>query len=288
MPQRSTWNVVSYAGDPDARRTVVLIAHHDAAHSGLVFHPALPRAAARLAPRLHERASHTLPILYAVWLGPVLVFAGALIGVSRMLRAGALLALGAGGVLLNIGLSPVVPGANDNLSAVGVLLAVAEDLARGSLNGLRVVLVSTGSEESLMEGMRGFARRHFPQLDPTETEMVCLECVGSPTLVVLEGEGMLRMRDYPVQMREALAAAARATGVPIRRGLRTVASTDALIALRAGYRVGTLASVDYTKFPLNYHWPTDIPDALHWRTIEDAIAVCTSFLRHRAGRDTLS
>jgi hypothetical protein len=136
--------------------------------------------------------------------------------------------------------------------------------------------------------MRGFARRHFPQLDPADTEVICIECVGSPTLVVLEGEGMLRMRDYPMQTREELAAAARAAGVPIGRGLRTVASTDALIALRAGYRVGTLASVDYTKFPLNYHWPSDVPDALHWRTIEDAIAVCTTFLRDRAARDTLS
>jgi hypothetical protein len=288
MPQRSTWNVVSYAGDSHAQRTVVLIAHHDAAHSGLVFHPALPRAAARVAPRLHERASHTVPILYAVWLGPVLVCAGALAGASPVLRAGALLALSTCGVLLNIGFSSVVPGANDNLSAVGVLLALAEGLAGDSLEGVRVVLVSTGAEESLMEGMRGFARRHFPQLDPADTEVICIECVGSPTLVVLEGEGMLRMRDYPMQTREELAAAARAAGVPIGRGLRTVASTDALIALRAGYRVGTLASVDYTKFPLNYHWPSDVPDALHWRTIEDAIAVCTSFLRDRAARDTLS
>jgi hypothetical protein len=288
MAKRATWNVVASAGDRNARQTVVLIAHHDAAHSGLVFHPALPRAAARLAPRMHERSSHTLPILYAVWLGPVLVCAGALAGARGVLRAGALLALSASQVLLNIGFSSVVPGANDNLSAVGVLLAVGEELSLRPLKGLRVLLVSTGSEESLMEGMRGFARRHFPGLDPAETEVVCLECVGSPYLVVLEGEGMLRMRDYPAQMREALADAARTAGVPIRRGLRTVAATDALIALRAGYRVGTLASVDDTKFPLNYHWPTDTPDLLHWETIEHAIAVCIAFLRARAARDTLS
>ena len=140
-----------------------------------------------------------------------------------------------------------------------------------------------------MEGMRGFAARHFAELDPAHSEILCLECLGGPTLVVLEGEGMLRMRDYPAPMRQALAeaAAARTAGVPIKRGLRTVASTDALIALRAGYRVGTLASVDDTKFPLNYHWPTDKPDLLHWETIEHAIAVCIAFLRARAARDTL-
>ncbi len=287
FPLRTTWNVVAQAGDPHAPRTVVLLAHHDAAHSGLIFHPALPRAGARLAPRLHERSSHTLPVLYAVWLGPALVCAAALTGTRRLLGPGATLALGAIAALANIGFSSVVPGANDNLSAVGALLAIGEELERRPLQDLRVWLVSTGSEESLMEGMRGFGRRHFSELNPAATEIVCLECLGGPTLVVLEGEGMLRMRDYPEQAREELAAAARAAGVRAARGLRTVASTDALIALRAGYQVGTLASVDYTKFPSNYHWPTDTPEVLEWDTIEGAISTCIELLRALAGRDTL-
>ena len=41
LPRRPTYNVVAQAGDPDAERTIVVVAHHDAAHSGLVFHPAL-------------------------------------------------------------------------------------------------------------------------------------------------------------------------------------------------------------------------------------------------------
>ena len=121
-----------------------------------------------------------------------------------------------------------------------------------------MVLVSTGSEESFSEGMQAFGHRHFPELDPDRTEMICLECVGGPTLVVVEGEGMLQMRDYPSGMREALAESAAAAGIPIVRGLRTTAATDAIIPLRAGYRVATLASVDETKLPMNYHWPSDV------------------------------
>src|SRR5918999_5306778 len=45
LPHRPAWNVVAEAGDPDAERTVVLVSHHDAAHTGLVFHPGLPRLA---------------------------------------------------------------------------------------------------------------------------------------------------------------------------------------------------------------------------------------------------
>jgi hypothetical protein len=282
LPRRPTWNVVAEAGDPDAPRTVALVAHHDAAHSGLVFRPALGRIGPRLTPRAHARASHTLPILYGVWLGPALLALGALLGRRRLLGIGAMVAAGATVAMTDIGARAVVPGANDNLSAVAILLAIADALERDPVPGSRVLLISTGSEESFSEGMQAFGERHFRDLAPETTQFLCLECLGGSTLVVLEGEGMLKMRDYPEPMREALAAAARAAGVRITRGLRTVAATDAIIALRAGYPVVTLASVEDTKLPLNYHWPTDTPDNLHWETIEDAAAACDSFIRGAA------
>jgi Peptidase family M28 len=281
LPHRATWNVVAETGDPDAERTVVFIAHHDAAHSGLVFHPVLPRIPLKLAPRLHARAGRSFPLMYTVWLGPVLVCAGSILGTRRVLAAGTAIAAGATAAMADIGARASVPGANDNLSAVGVVIALAARLRERPVKGVRVLLISTGSEESFSEGMQGFGRRHFGELDPDRTEMVCLECLGGPTLIVVEGEGMLRMRDYPTHMREALAHAAADTGQEIVRGLRTTAATDAIIPLRAGYSVATLASVDETKLPMNYHWPNDVPDALHWSTIESAITVCDRFVRTR-------
>lgn len=285
LPRRPTWNVVAETGDPTADRTMVVVAHHDAAHSGLVFHPALGRIGPKLLPRLHERAQHTLPIMHAVWGGPLLVLAGALLGSRRVLGAGMALALGTIAAMADIGTRGSVPGANDNLSAVAVLLALAERLRDRPLEGLRVMLVSTGSEESFMEGMQGFARRHFPSLDPNRTEVLCLECLGGPTMLVLEGEGMLVIRDYPLEMRQELAAAAAEAGAEVARGLRTVAATDGLISMRAGYPTVTLASIaDDTKLPLNYHWPSDTPEALHWDTIERAIEVSDRFVRRRGAR----
>jgi Peptidase family M28 len=282
LPHRATWNVVGEAGDVAAERTVVVVAHHDAAHSGLVFHPSLGELGPRLAPRIHERSSHTVPILYGVWLGPAMICAGGLIGGRRLLRAGLTFALGSIAAMTDIGIRSVVPGANDNLTAVGVVIAVAAALRERPLKGVRVLLVSTGSEESFSEGMSAFVERHSSDLDPGRTEVLCLECLGGPRLTVLEGEGMLRMRDYSARLRDALTDAAAEAGVTVRRGIRTVTATDALIAMRAGYPAATLASGTLAKLPLNYHWPTDVPDALYWETIEAAIAVCEQFLRARA------
>jgi hypothetical protein len=279
LPHRPTWNVVAEAGDPDGARTVVFIAHHDAAHSGLVFHPALPRIGMKLAPKLHERANQSIPIIFGVFLGPLLLALWGLLGRRWLKRAGMFFSLGAGACMADIGASQVVPGANDNLSAVAVLVALAHELVERPPEGVRVVLLSTGSEEGFMEGMQAFGRRHFTELDRARTEFVCLECVGSPQLCVVEGEGMLRMRDYPESSRGALARAGDQAGVELLRGLRTVAATDALIALRAGYPSCTLGGIDETKFPAEYHWPSDIPDNLDWSSVEGAVAVCDRYVR---------
>ena len=205
-----------------------------------MFHPELPRIGMRLAPQQHERASQSVPIMYGVFLGPLLIALGAFLRRAGLRRAGLFFALGATGAMADIGSRRVVPGANDNLSSVAVLVALAHALRDQPLLGVRVILLSTGSEESFMEGMQGFARRHFQDLPRSSTEFVCLECVGSPELCVVEGEGMLRMRDYPEEARDALERAGARAGVTLRRGLRTVAASDALIPLRAGYRVSLL------------------------------------------------
>jgi acetylornithine deacetylase/succinyl-diaminopimelate desuccinylase-like protein len=279
LPHRPTWNVVAEAGDPVAERTVVFVSHHDAAHTGLVFHPALPRVAMERAPSLHEKADQSLPIVYGVFLGPLLLALWGLTGRRPLRGVGAFFATGAMAAMADIGARPVVPGANDNLSAVAVNVALAHALSEDPPVGVRVILLSTGSEESFMEGMQAFGRRHFPSLPRGATEFVCIECVGSPQLCVVEGEGMLRMRDYDERSREALAAAGRAAGVELRRGLRTVAATDGLISLRAGYPTCTLGGVDETKFPANYHWPTDTPDNLSWESVEAAAAVAEAYVR---------
>jgi acetylornithine deacetylase/succinyl-diaminopimelate desuccinylase-like protein len=280
LPRRPTYNVVAELGDPRADRTVVFVAHHDAAHTGLVFHPALPRISMKLMPRVHAKANQSIPILFGVFLGPLVLALWGFTGLRALRGIGTFLATGATAAMADIGSRPVVQGANDNLSAVAVLVALAQALSERPPDGVRVILLSTGSEESFMEGMQGFIARHAAALTTAWTEFVCLECVGSPRLCVVEGEGMLRMRLYPESSREALAAAGERAGVRLHRGLRTVAATDGLIALRAGYRTCTLGGVDETKFPAHYHWPSDVPDNLTWDSVEGAVKVCEAYVHH--------
>ncbi len=159
-------------------------------------------------------------------------------------------------------------------------MALAHELAERPPEGVRVILLSTGSEESFMEGMQGFGRRHFARARPRDAPSSSASSASARrSCAWWRARGCCGCATTPSRSREALARAGAAAGVELQRGLRTVAATDALIALRAGYPTCTLGGVDETKFPSNYHWPSDIPDNLDWSSVEGAVAVCLQYVR---------
>ena len=155
-----------------------------------------------------------------------------------------------------------------------MLLELARLLRAEPPEGVRVILLSTGSEESSMEGMRGFVARHAGVLPRDRTRFVVLECVGGPEPILLEGEGMLRGCDYPAATRDWLAACAERAGRPLRRRLRTGFATDALIPLKAGYPTGVLAAIDEYKMAPNYHTQRDVAANLCFDTVAACAEVC--------------
>jgi Peptidase family M28 len=277
LPQRTTYNVLCELGDPDAERTIVLVAHHDAAHSGLVFHPGMPPLADRLG--LIERSDTSPPLMAPVIGGPVLALLGALSGWRPLARLGLLLGVGSAAAMAEIAARDVVPGANDNGTSVVALLALARRLREQPPEGIRAILLSTGSEESFSEGMKAFGERHFPQLPRESTFFLCLESIGSPHLLVLRGEGFLKMNEYPPRALAFMDGLAEELGIWVFPNLRLRNGTDGLEALAAGYESAVLAGCTDLKQPANYHWPNDVAANVDFSTVEDAIKLSEAAIR---------
>ena len=267
---RPTWNVVAEGGNRRAPAHVVLMAHHDAARAGLVFHPGPRRFLDRRFPRLARAPKTTPPLVHAIVAGPLLVAAGAAARRRGAVRGGlGIAAFFLAGMIDMAARQPTVAGADDNLSAVAAVLEAARLLHEDPPPDLRVTVLSTGSEESLLEGMRAYARRHLHELDRASTAFVCLDTVGSPELVLFEGEGMLRMRDYDERLKDLTEDVARRNGIRLRRGMRLRNATDGAVPLAAGYSAVAIASMGAANAPSNYHWPTDVPENLDYGTVED-------------------
>ncbi|MCW3038667.1 MAG: hypothetical protein JWM31_572, partial [Solirubrobacterales bacterium] len=140
--------------------------------------------------------------------------------------------------------------------------------------------------ESFMEGMQAYARRHFKDLAVDRTHVICIDTVGSPELLSLEGEGMLKMRRYPEAFKALLSEVAAEKGITLHRGMRFRNATDGLIALKAGYPSVMIGSMNEYRLPSNYHWPTDVADNVDFGTVADCVRLCDGTLRRLAARVT--
>jgi Peptidase family M28 len=284
LPKQTTTNAVAVMGDRDAPRTLVLVAHHDAAHTGIFFDPRIAEFLGRRLTELPSSQRSVFAPMVPVLAAPALAGVAALAGARRL---GAL----AGGVcagiiasFAHIALSPTVPGANDNLSGVATLLAVARSVSQTPVPGLCLMLVSTGSEEALMEGMRAFFEAHRHELAPDRTHLLCVDAVGSPHLVLVEAEGMLEVCPYDERFKDLIEKCALDAQIPLRRGFTMRLGTDGYVALRAGVPAAAVMSVNDCGAASNYHWPTDTPDRLDYTTVQQAISLCEIVVRRIASQ----
>jgi MYXO-CTERM domain-containing protein len=282
--RRGTVNVVAHSGDETAPRTLVVIAHHDAPQTGILFDQSLQKRLYELAPERMGAAKKPLPQWWIGLAGPACTLAAAATGRRRLALGGVVIGTLGSALVADVWRSPTVEGANDNLSGVAVLVALAELLRDEPREGLRVLLVSCGAEETLQDGIRAFVARHRSELDPDQTIFVNLDTVGSPHLVMLEAEGPIWMEEYEGPwLRDMLADSAAYLEIPLERGFRARASTDSIIPSRAGYPTATLLSITDWRSPANYHLLSDIPANLDYRTVADAARLVYEVIGRLAG-----
>ncbi len=264
--------------------TLVVIAHHDAPQSGMLFDQTLQRRLHERAPQVLARFKTPLPQWWVGLGGGLATIGGALTARRGFARAGLAAGLLGTAAVADIWRNDTVQGANDNLSGVAALVALARLLSDEPLPGLRVLLVSCGAEETLQDGIRAFVARHREMLDPQRTAFFNLDTVGSPHLVMLEAEGPVWMESYAGPwLRDLVAARARRLGIELQRGFRARASTDSVIPSRAGYATATLVSMTDWRSPANYHLPSDIPANLDYASVANATRLVLDVARALAG-----
>jgi hypothetical protein len=257
VPSGEGANVIARVPAAGARRrTLVLVAHHDAAQTGLMWrHPWLAGSSVRSRDEVESFAG-----------GPELGFLLVALGLRR--AGAALLTLALYGSI-DVARSPTVAGASDNATGVAAVLALVERYARDPLDGTEVVAVLPGSEESGMGGMAAW-RRSAPALDPSTTLVLGLDTLGAGEPVVLAAEGPPRRQRYrDADLAWADRGAERA-GLPRPRRFTIGGWTDPVLALEAGLPAISLLSVRGSGFT-NYHLPTDTPENVDWDSVDRCV-----------------
>lgn len=238
----------------ERRRTLVLVAHHDAAHTGLIWDPRLLRSS-------RGSSFATLPTL-----------AFLLAATRRFRRLGRGLLAGLIALQADVARSPVVPGANDNASGVAALLALVERWSREPLPGCEVVALFPGCEEPGMGGMAAWLEAEADGLDPATTLVLGLDTIGSGEPVVAAREGPprpVRFSDTDLAWADA---GARRAGLPPPERARIGGWTDPVLARLAGLPTISLLSMRDGAFT-EYHRVTDTPDRVDWDCLDRCLRI---------------
>ena len=250
---------------------LVVHAHHDAARTGLIWHPRVVALGAARNLRRRRIDGFQQPVALALLL--------AALPWRPARRLGqAILALGVA-TQIDVATSPTVPGASDNATGVAALLALAADPPPG----LDLWLVSCGSEESGMGGMRAFLEAHGAELDRGRTLFLSLDTLGAGTPIVAGGEGVIAEHRYADLDLELADAAADAAGLPRPPRWRIGGWTDPILARFAGHRAISLLSMGPGYLP-HYHHPSDVPGNVDWESVEGCLALARAIAAEWARR----
>jgi hypothetical protein len=272
--RRGSQNVLSRE-DNDRAGTLVLVAHYDAARTGFAF-----GAFARIG----RRVGAFRPLLLAL----VLVFVAAVlraagiegVGTNIVQFAGTVMLILALPLLVDIGLSGVVPGANDNASGVATVLRLA-DRYGGDLEHFDVWVLLTGGEEALGEGMREWMRHHRRKFDSASTIFLNVDTVGGGTIRYARREGpLLGAKPHP-RLRALCEQLADEDADDGRYGARPVAIravNDAVAARRAGFPALTVTCRDDGDDAPDLHRHSDTPERIEDVALERAFGFCSELI----------
>jgi hypothetical protein len=248
----------------EKRRTVVLVAHHDAAHTGWIWNPKISESGHARTDRTGKTPPFEAPAIAAAGL----VAAGSLLGSRLAKTAGAAIFAGGAVAAVQCALSPVVPAASDNATGVAAVLALAERFVAEPLEGTELVLVIPGCEESGMGGMRAWMKNARASLDADSTLVLCLDTLGAGEPIVITREGLTG--HYREEDLDWADRGAERAGMDPPRRFTLGGWTDAIIAANAGLPTISLLSFKDGGFT-NYHLPTDTPDRVNWQAVEACV-----------------
>ena len=250
----------------ERRLTLVLTAHLDGAHTGLIWQA---DPAAHLAARTNRHPS----LGGGVVPGYLLAFAGSGLGNRRLRVAGAATLGLAVALSLQSAASATVPAANDNATGVAALLALLERLAAGRPDGLEVIALVNGSEESGMGGMRAFLDGE--ELDPRSTLVLGFDSMGSGEVVLLESEAgpvtKVRYREADLDLADR---GTRRAGEPELRRFGLGAWTDPALAVHRGIPAISLLSLEPGGGRItNYHRMSDTAENVDYRCVARSVRI---------------
>jgi hypothetical protein len=183
-----------------------------------------------------------------------------------------------------------VPGANDNLSAVAVLLGLGKYLQsnKNIINeNTEIRIISFGCEEAGLRGAYRYVASHFEELKRYNVEVINMDIIQSNNNnYIFDYEPTTRTK-HSLEVIQKIKKAADLADINIKvfgssftEKLigQIMGGTDAAAFSKSNIKAATIQSMDFSKFLSFYHQPTDNLDMVSERALINALKICISYI----------
>ena len=291
FPKRQSVNVIGSLRKPgtrDIKRLIILSGHHDSAPQNNWL-------------RYTGRGFFVLSGIFVLGMIALVVMCliqliGVILGNEEVIRLGTL-----GWLLMVFPIGPaiiyaaflnggmqdggVVPGAADNLSACGVVVAMSRYLANNPSDipdETEIRFITFGSEEAGLRGSRRYVKAHLDELKALDTRLMNYEIIAYPEIAILAADVNGTLKFFPEMVSGAVAAAQRA-GIPYKIGAGGIgAGSDAAPFTRAGLKSVTLLAFKTPQQQLAfYHQDRDTPDVLSIEPLLNTLKLTLEWVKNK-------
>jgi len=178
----------------------------------------------------------------------------------------------------------VVLGANDNLSATAVAVAIGKHLSENRPKNVEVWIGSQGSEEVGDKGAKAFVEKYGKKGILDNSYTVVLECCGAAEDMFLIERDMHRAV-YDTEINNILLQAHTEAKIEnpdllnIRTGSLKIGSCDACRYIHEGFKAAALLGMEHTKNrAINWHSINDAPENIDKKILRDFFDVSLKFV----------
>jgi len=168
-----------------------------------------------------------------------------------------------------------VMGANDNLSAVAVVLGLAEVVSRNRPRNVEVLFVSFGSEEPGLKGSRRFVEMHSDIAK--NAYLVNLEMLGCGELFIDVEEKSIGAK-HSKELADIVKLAGKEIGLQVNVVALPYGDTDAASFSRKGLPAVTIIALNSKLELMRWHLPDDIPENISEENLQKALKLCRATL----------
>jgi len=178
----------------------------------------------------------------------------------------------------------VVLGANDNLSASAVAVAIGKYLSENRPKSVEIWIGSQGSEEVGDKGAKAFVEKYGKMGILDNSYAVVLECCGAAEDMFLIEKDMHRAV-YNTEINNMLLQAHTEAKIEnpdllnIRTGSLKIGSCDACRYIHEGFKAAALMGMEHVKNrAINWHSVNDAPENINKKVLHNFLDVSLKFI----------